>query len=115
MRTPEPCLLPHPPPGLYPSGWGVTGLPGGGAAVLHISLPESVRLPPPSRSWVGYEKEGFRGHQYLLEEGEYTDWTHWGGYDEVLTSLRVIRTVSKGNWGIPLPLAVARLPPSTIG
>ncbi|XP_036770752.2 beta/gamma crystallin domain-containing protein 2 isoform X1 [Manis pentadactyla] len=42
--------------------------------------------------WVGYEKEGFRGHQYLLEEGEYTDWTHWGGYDEVLTSLRVIRT-----------------------
>ncbi|XP_064137577.1 beta/gamma crystallin domain-containing protein 2 isoform X2 [Loxodonta africana] len=42
--------------------------------------------------WVGYEKEGFRGHQYLLEEGEYADWSHWGGYDEVLTSLRVIRT-----------------------
>ncbi|XP_043852105.1 beta/gamma crystallin domain-containing protein 2 [Dromiciops gliroides] len=42
--------------------------------------------------WVGYEKEGFRGHQYLLEEGEYPDWYHWGGYDESLTSLRVIRT-----------------------
>ncbi|XP_037356355.1 beta/gamma crystallin domain-containing protein 2 [Talpa occidentalis] len=42
--------------------------------------------------WVGYEKAGFRGHQYLLEEGEYADWSHWGGYDEVLTSLRVIRT-----------------------
>uniref|UniRef100_A0A4X1VN31 Beta/gamma crystallin 'Greek key' domain-containing protein n=1 Tax=Sus scrofa TaxID=9823 RepID=A0A4X1VN31_PIG len=42
--------------------------------------------------WVGYEKEGFRGHQYLLEEGEYADWSHWGGYNEVLTSLRVIRT-----------------------
>ncbi|XP_072465559.1 beta/gamma crystallin domain-containing protein 2 isoform X2 [Notamacropus eugenii] len=42
--------------------------------------------------WVGYEKEGFRGHQYLLEEGEYPDWSHWGGYDESLTSLRVIRT-----------------------
>ncbi|XP_048206536.1 beta/gamma crystallin domain-containing protein 2 isoform X2 [Perognathus longimembris pacificus] len=42
--------------------------------------------------WVGYEKEGFRGHQYLLEEGEYADWSHWGGYDELLTSLRVIRT-----------------------
>ncbi|XP_006924450.1 beta/gamma crystallin domain-containing protein 2 [Pteropus alecto] len=42
--------------------------------------------------WVGYEKEGFRGHQYLLEEGEYADWSHWGGYDETLTSLRVIRT-----------------------
>ncbi|XP_036991849.2 beta/gamma crystallin domain-containing protein 2-like isoform X1 [Artibeus jamaicensis] len=42
--------------------------------------------------WVGYEKEGFRGHQYLLEEGEYPDWSHWGGYDKALTSLRVIRT-----------------------
>ncbi|XP_074074119.1 beta/gamma crystallin domain-containing protein 2 [Macrotis lagotis] len=42
--------------------------------------------------WVGYEKEGFRGHQYLLEEGEYPDWSHWGGYDDLLTSLRVIRT-----------------------
>ncbi|XP_063091884.1 beta/gamma crystallin domain-containing protein 2 isoform X2 [Cavia porcellus] len=42
--------------------------------------------------WVGYEKAGFRGHQYLLEEGEYADWSHWGGYDELLTSLRIIRT-----------------------
>uniref|UniRef100_A0A7N5P5Q0 Crystallin beta-gamma domain containing 2 n=1 Tax=Ailuropoda melanoleuca TaxID=9646 RepID=A0A7N5P5Q0_AILME len=42
--------------------------------------------------WVGYQKAGFRGHQYLLEEGEYADWSHWGGYDEALTSLRVIRT-----------------------
>lgn len=54
----------------------------------------------PSPSWVGYEKEGFRGHQYLLEEGEYADWSHWGGYDELLTSLRVIRTVSRGNWAV---------------
>ncbi|XP_016159167.1 PREDICTED: absent in melanoma 1-like protein [Ficedula albicollis] len=42
--------------------------------------------------WVGYEKEGFRGHQYLLEEGEYQDWRHWGGYSEELVSLRLIRT-----------------------
>ncbi|XP_062889852.1 beta/gamma crystallin domain-containing protein 2-like [Mobula hypostoma] len=41
--------------------------------------------------WVGYSKEGFRGHQYLLEEGEYPDWRSWGGYDEDLRSLRVIR------------------------
>lgn len=54
----------------------------------------------PSSSWVGYEKEGFRGHQYLLEEGEYADWSHWGGYDELLTSLRVIRTVSRGDWAL---------------
>uniref|UniRef100_A0A8C8VDJ8 Beta/gamma crystallin 'Greek key' domain-containing protein n=1 Tax=Pelusios castaneus TaxID=367368 RepID=A0A8C8VDJ8_9SAUR len=42
--------------------------------------------------WVGYEKEGFRGHQYLLEEGEYHDWTQWGGYNNELVSLRLIRT-----------------------
>ncbi|XP_063168356.1 beta/gamma crystallin domain-containing protein 2 [Candoia aspera] len=42
--------------------------------------------------WVGYEKEGFRGHQYLLEEGEYCDWTEWGGSNEELVSLRLIRT-----------------------
>uniref|UniRef100_A0A8V0YXX8 Crystallin beta-gamma domain containing 2 n=1 Tax=Gallus gallus TaxID=9031 RepID=A0A8V0YXX8_CHICK len=42
--------------------------------------------------WVGYEKEGFRGHQYLLEEGEYHDWRQWGGYSKELVSLRLIRT-----------------------
>ncbi|XP_015266700.1 PREDICTED: absent in melanoma 1-like protein [Gekko japonicus] len=42
--------------------------------------------------WVGYEKEGFRGHQYLLEEGEYLDWSQWGGYNKQLVSLRLIRT-----------------------
>lgn len=44
--------------------------------------------------WVGYEKEGFRGHQYLLEEGEYHDWRAWGGCNSELRSVRVIRTVS---------------------
>ncbi|KAM4656803.1 beta/gamma crystallin domain-containing protein 2 [Amazona ochrocephala] len=42
--------------------------------------------------WVGYEKEGFRGHQYLLEEGQYQDWRQWGGYSKELMSLRLIRT-----------------------
>ncbi|XP_075764650.1 beta/gamma crystallin domain-containing protein 2 isoform X2 [Pelodiscus sinensis] len=42
--------------------------------------------------WVGYEKEGFRGHQYLLEEGEYPDWQQWGGCSAALGSLRLIRT-----------------------
>ncbi|KAF5891860.1 serine-rich adhesin for platelets-like, partial [Clarias magur] len=42
--------------------------------------------------WVGYEKEGFHGHQYLLEEGEYHDWRAWGGSDSELRSVRVIRT-----------------------
>ncbi|KAM9384403.1 uncharacterized protein crybg2 [Pholidichthys leucotaenia] len=41
--------------------------------------------------WVGYEKEGFRGHQYLLEEGDYHDWRVWGGNNSELRSVRVIR------------------------
>lgn len=40
--------------------------------------------------WVAYEKPGFAGHQYLLEEGEYKDWKDWGGYSEELQSLRPI-------------------------
>lgn len=48
-------------------------------------------------SWVAYEKPGFEGHQYLLEEGEYRDWTDWGGYDEELQSLRPVVGVSSKN------------------
>ncbi|XP_073076943.1 beta/gamma crystallin domain-containing protein 1 isoform X1 [Manis javanica] len=40
--------------------------------------------------WVAYEKPGFMGHQYLLEEGEYKDWKDWGGYNGDLQSLRPI-------------------------
>ncbi|XP_048349461.1 beta/gamma crystallin domain-containing protein 1 isoform X2 [Sphaerodactylus townsendi] len=38
--------------------------------------------------WIAYEKPGFTGHQYLLEEGEYWEWKDWGGYDEQVQSLR---------------------------
>ncbi|XP_064203289.1 uncharacterized protein crybg2 isoform X3 [Anguilla rostrata] len=41
--------------------------------------------------WVGFSKENFRGHQYLLEEGDYHDWRVWGGCDSELRSVRLIR------------------------
>ncbi|XP_060705417.1 uncharacterized protein crybg1a isoform X2 [Hemiscyllium ocellatum] len=44
--------------------------------------------------WVGYEKPGFQGHQYVLEEGEYQSWNEWGGYNEHLQSLRFIQNMS---------------------
>uniref|UniRef100_A0A3Q3G4X5 Uncharacterized LOC109997824 n=1 Tax=Labrus bergylta TaxID=56723 RepID=A0A3Q3G4X5_9LABR len=50
--------------------------------------------------WVGYEKEAYRGHQYLLEEGEYQDWRVWGGSDAELRSVRVIRAVSEDQEGV---------------
>ncbi|KAM9316629.1 beta/gamma crystallin domain-containing protein 1 [Gastrophryne carolinensis] len=40
--------------------------------------------------WVGYEKPAFEGHQYLLEEGDYEEWSHWGGFNGLLRSLRPI-------------------------
>ncbi|XP_066838473.1 beta/gamma crystallin domain-containing protein 2 isoform X3 [Anser cygnoides] len=57
-----------------------------------LALPTLGSLRVLGGCWVGYEKEGFRGHQYLLEEGEYHDWRQWGGYNKELVSLRLIRT-----------------------
>ncbi|XP_026066031.1 beta/gamma crystallin domain-containing protein 1-like [Carassius auratus] len=40
--------------------------------------------------WVGYDGEGFEGQQFVLEEGEYLDWTDWGGTGDKLLSLRPV-------------------------
>ncbi|KAI7804449.1 putative absent in melanoma 1 protein [Triplophysa rosa] len=40
--------------------------------------------------WVGYSAAGFEGHQYLLEEGEYADFTDWGGLEDGLFSIRPV-------------------------
>ncbi|XP_077006850.1 beta/gamma crystallin domain-containing protein 2 isoform X2 [Tamandua tetradactyla] len=91
----EPKAVVYEAPGFQGQSWEVS------RDIYDLRQPEDSRSPHLASvgslrvlggCWVGYEKEGFRGHQYLLEEGEYDDWTHWGGYDEVLTSLRVIRT-----------------------
>ncbi|NXX74951.1 CRBG3 protein, partial [Urocolius indicus] len=41
--------------------------------------------------WVAYDKERFKGHQYLLEEGDYEDRHTWGGSDSVLLSFRFLQ------------------------
>ncbi|RXN29771.1 absent in melanoma 1 -like isoform X1 [Labeo rohita] len=40
--------------------------------------------------WVGYSAPGFEGRQYLLEEGEYADFTDWGGMEDRLLSIRPV-------------------------
>ncbi|NXF53012.1 CRBG3 protein, partial [Oceanites oceanicus] len=35
--------------------------------------------------WVAYDKERYKGRQYLLEEGDYEDRHSWGGTDSVLS------------------------------
>ncbi|XP_067253339.1 beta/gamma crystallin domain-containing protein 3 isoform X3 [Chanodichthys erythropterus] len=43
--------------------------------------------------WVGFSSEGFRGHQCVLEEGEYADCTRlFGGTELSIQSLRYIQT-----------------------
>ncbi|XP_036379129.1 uncharacterized protein LOC118774100 [Megalops cyprinoides] len=41
--------------------------------------------------WVGYSREGYKGRQYLLEEGEYGDCLQLGGSDRVLLSFRYLQ------------------------
>lgn len=44
--------------------------------------------------WVAYDKERYKGHQFLLEEGEYEDRSSWGGSDSALLSFRFLQAVS---------------------
>ncbi|XP_030076107.1 beta/gamma crystallin domain-containing protein 2 [Microcaecilia unicolor] len=60
------------------------------AAGLRLSSVGSLQVL--GGCWVGYQKEGFRGQQYLLEEGGFNDWKAWGGSSKELASLRPIRT-----------------------
>ncbi|NXA14772.1 CRBG3 protein, partial [Sapayoa aenigma] len=41
--------------------------------------------------WVAYDKERYKGRQYLLEEGDYEDRHSWGGADNVLLSFRFLQ------------------------
>ncbi|XP_030313644.1 very large A-kinase anchor protein [Calypte anna] len=41
--------------------------------------------------WVAYDKERYKGHQYLLEEGDYEDSHSWGAADSVLLSFRFLQ------------------------
>uniref|UniRef100_A0A8D2MQ63 Crystallin beta-gamma domain containing 3 n=1 Tax=Zonotrichia albicollis TaxID=44394 RepID=A0A8D2MQ63_ZONAL len=41
--------------------------------------------------WVAYDKERYKGHQFLLEEGEYEDRCSWGGSDGALLSFRFLQ------------------------
>ncbi|XP_077476583.1 uncharacterized protein LOC144089523 isoform X2 [Stigmatopora argus] len=41
--------------------------------------------------WVGYQEENFDGQQFVLEEGEYSHCTEWGGSEDSLRSLRPVK------------------------
>ncbi|XP_078513936.1 very large A-kinase anchor protein [Lissotriton helveticus] len=41
--------------------------------------------------WVAYDHERYKGHQHLLEEGEYADWHAWGGVSDAVLSFRYLQ------------------------
>uniref|UniRef100_A0A8C0U3C0 Crystallin beta-gamma domain containing 3 n=1 Tax=Cyanistes caeruleus TaxID=156563 RepID=A0A8C0U3C0_CYACU len=41
--------------------------------------------------WVAYDKERYKGHQFLLEEGDYEDRHSWGGAGSALLSFRFLQ------------------------
>ncbi|XP_029435155.1 very large A-kinase anchor protein isoform X2 [Rhinatrema bivittatum] len=41
--------------------------------------------------WVAYEREHYKGRQYLLEEGEYEDWQTWDSAGSTLGSFRYVQ------------------------
>ncbi|XP_058686492.1 very large A-kinase anchor protein [Poecile atricapillus] len=41
--------------------------------------------------WVAYDKERYKGHQFLLEEGDYEDRHSWGGAASALLSFRFLQ------------------------
>lgn len=47
-------------------------------------------------SWVGYERHGFTGEQFILEKGEYPRWDTWTNNQSsyTLLSLRPLKVVS---------------------
>ncbi|XP_078523429.1 beta-crystallin B1 [Lissotriton helveticus] len=62
----------------------------------------SVRVP--SGTWVGYQYPGYRGYQYLFENGDYRHWNDWSAFQPQMQSIRRIRDMQwhqKGCFTIP--------------
>ncbi|XP_043924216.1 beta-crystallin B1 [Protopterus annectens] len=49
----------------------------------------SVRVP--CGSWVGYQYPGYRGYQYLFENGDYRHWNDWCAFQPQMQSMRRVR------------------------
>uniref|UniRef100_A0A8C9SES5 Beta/gamma crystallin 'Greek key' domain-containing protein n=1 Tax=Scleropages formosus TaxID=113540 RepID=A0A8C9SES5_SCLFO len=58
----------------------------------HFSRCNSIRVE--SGCWVLYERPNYTGYQYVLTRGEYPEYHFWMGYNDSISSCRLIRTVS---------------------
>ncbi|XP_069089070.1 beta-crystallin B1-like [Pleurodeles waltl] len=58
----------------------------------------------PSGSWVGYQYPGYRGYQYLFQNGEYRHWNEWKARNPQIQSVRRIRDMQwhqHGSYTLP--------------
>nr|XP_029512428.1 gamma-crystallin M2-like isoform X1 [Oncorhynchus nerka] len=55
-----------------------------------------------SGAWVLYEKPNYKGYQYILSPGEYTDNQQWMGFNDSVKSCRAIKNVYGNVWKLRL-------------
>ncbi|OCT61364.1 gamma-crystallin 1 [Xenopus laevis] len=54
----------------------------------HFSRCNSIKVD--NGSWMIYEHANNKGHQYFLKQGEYPDYQHWMGFNDSISSCRMI-------------------------
>ncbi|KAG5267160.1 hypothetical protein AALO_G00218680 [Alosa alosa] len=54
----------------------------------HFTCCNSMRVM--GGHWVAYEKPNFMGYQYMLNKGEYPEFSHWMGFNNCIRSCQMI-------------------------
>ncbi|XP_072569968.1 beta-crystallin B3 [Paramormyrops kingsleyae] len=57
-------------------------------------------------TWVAYVYPGYRGHQFVLEKGDYKHWNEWQGSRPQIQSVRRVRDMQwhkRGRFTVPAP------------
>ncbi|KAM8934663.1 gamma-crystallin-3-like isoform 2-T2 [Pelodytes ibericus] len=58
----------------------------------HFSRCNSIKVE--NGNWMVYERTNNQGHQYFLKRGDYPDFQHWMGFNDSISSCRIIPQVS---------------------
>ncbi|XP_056157234.1 gamma-crystallin M2-like isoform X3 [Lampris incognitus] len=70
-------------------------------ADLHTYFSQCNSIRVESGVWVIYEKPNYKGHQYVLYPGEYTDNQQWMAFSDSVRSCRSVKNVRHG-WKLRL-------------
>ena len=59
---------------------------------MYLSRCNSIRVE--GGTWAVYERPNFAGYMYVLPRGEYSEYQHWMGLNDRLSSCRAVHLVS---------------------